>query len=162
MTTVLNVPWQYPGQVPLYMCVSCCFLKFFFEHSEARCARKMLKKQQGMMTSSYENIFRITGPLWGESTSHRWIPLTKSSRTRSFDAFLICTSTNGWTNNWNAGDLRRHRVHYDVTVMGVRFKCGLLHEMHPGAISQRRLISPSISSWPLMPWLLAFVSCIRK
>ena len=30
---------------------------------------------------------------------------------------LICTRTNGWANNWNAGDLRRHRAHYDVTVM---------------------------------------------
>ena len=32
-----------------------------------------------MMTSSNENIFRVTGPLWGESTGHRWIPLTKAS-----------------------------------------------------------------------------------
>ena len=23
--------------------------------------------------------FRVTGPLWGESTGHRWIPLTKAS-----------------------------------------------------------------------------------
>ena len=32
-----------------------------------------------MMTSSYGNIFHVTGPLWGESTGHRWIPLTKAS-----------------------------------------------------------------------------------
>ena len=32
-----------------------------------------------MMTSSYENIFCVTGPLWGESTGHRQIPLTKAS-----------------------------------------------------------------------------------
>ena len=31
------------------------------------------------MTSSNENIFRVTGPLWGEFTGHRWIPLTKAS-----------------------------------------------------------------------------------
>ena len=30
------------------------------------------------MTSSNRNIFRVTGPLWGESTDHRWIPLTKA------------------------------------------------------------------------------------
>ena len=30
---------------------------------------------------------------------------------------LICTWTNGWVNNRYAGDLRRHRTHYDVTVM---------------------------------------------
>ena len=32
-----------------------------------------------MMTSSNGNIFRVTGPWWGESTSHWWIPLTKTS-----------------------------------------------------------------------------------
>ena len=30
---------------------------------------------------------------------------------------LICTRINGWVNNGEAGDLRRHRAHYDVTVM---------------------------------------------
>ena len=30
---------------------------------------------------------------------------------------LICTRINGWVNNGDAGDLRRHRAHYDVTVM---------------------------------------------
>ena len=30
---------------------------------------------------------------------------------------LICAGTNGWANNRDAGDLRRHGAHYDVTVM---------------------------------------------
>ena len=30
---------------------------------------------------------------------------------------LICVWINGWVNNGDAGDLRRHRSHYDVTVM---------------------------------------------
>ena len=30
---------------------------------------------------------------------------------------LICTWTNGWVNNWCAGDLRCHCAHYYVTVM---------------------------------------------
>ena len=30
-----------------------------------------------MMTSSNGSFFRITGPLCGEFTGHRWIPLTK-------------------------------------------------------------------------------------
>ena len=25
------------------------------------------------------DIFRVTGPLWGEFTGHQWIPLTKAS-----------------------------------------------------------------------------------
>ena len=32
-----------------------------------------------MMTSSNGNIFRVTGPLWKESTGPRWIPLTNAS-----------------------------------------------------------------------------------
>ena len=32
-----------------------------------------------MMMSSNGNIFRVAGRLWGESTSDRWIPLTKTS-----------------------------------------------------------------------------------
>ena len=38
-----------------------------------------------MMTSSNGNIFRVTGPLWGEFTGYWWIPLTKAS-----DAELWC------------------------------------------------------------------------
>ena len=32
-----------------------------------------------MITLSNWSIFRVTGPLWGKSTGHRWIPLTKGS-----------------------------------------------------------------------------------
>ena len=31
--------------------------------------------------------------------------------------FFICTRINDWVNNDEAGDWRRHRAHYDVTVM---------------------------------------------
>ena len=30
---------------------------------------------------------------------------------------FICVWINGWVNNVEAGDLRRHRAHYDVIVM---------------------------------------------
>ena len=33
---------------------------------------------------------------------------------------LICDWTNGWVNNWDTGDLRRHRSHYDVNVMIIK------------------------------------------
>ena len=32
-----------------------------------------------VMTSSNGTIFRVTGPVWVESTGHRWIPLTRAS-----------------------------------------------------------------------------------
>ena len=37
--------------------------------------------------------------------------------TRSFDVFFFCNRIYGWVNNGEAGDLRRHRAHYDVIVM---------------------------------------------
>ena len=52
--------------------------------------------------------FYVTGPLWGESTGQWREALTFS---------LICTWTNGWANNRDAGDLRYHHDQYDVTVM---------------------------------------------
>ena len=33
---------------------------------------------------------------------------------------LICAWINGWVNKGEASDLRRHRVHYDVTLMSTR------------------------------------------
>ena len=48
------------------------------------CGRSMIlmehyEKYFLIMMSSNGNMFRITGPLWGEFTGHRWIPLTKAS-----------------------------------------------------------------------------------
>ena len=36
---------------------------------------------------------------------------------------LICVWISGWVNNGEAGDLMRHRAHYDVTVMTLRNIC---------------------------------------
>ena len=67
-----------------------------------------------MMTSWNGNIFRVTGLCEGDPP----VPLTKAN-----DAdlwwffFFICAWTNGWANNRDAGDMRRHWGQYDVTVM---------------------------------------------
>ena len=66
-----------------------------------------------MMTSSNGNIFCVTGHLCGEFTSHRWIPHTKASVSELWFFSLICAWINGWVNNGEAGDLRRHRAQYD-------------------------------------------------
>ena len=42
---------------------------------------------------------------------------TQRPVTRSFDVFLLCAWLNGWVNNCEAGDLRCHHAHYDVSVM---------------------------------------------
>ena len=68
------------------------------------------------MTPSNRNIFRVTGPLCGEFTGHRWIPLTKASDAELW-CFLIFAWINAWVNHREAGDSRRHHAHYDVTLM---------------------------------------------
>ena len=50
----------------------------------------------GIMTSSNGNIFRVTGPLWEESTGHRWIPFTKASDAELSSICLTCAWTSGW------------------------------------------------------------------
>ena len=49
-------------------------------------------------------------PVTGEFPSYR-------SVTRSFDVFFDLRWTNGWVNNWDAGDLGRYSAYYDVIVM---------------------------------------------
>ena len=51
-----------------------------------------------------------SSPVTGEFPSQRPV-------TRSVDVFLICTWINGGVNIRKAGDLRRHRTHYDVILM---------------------------------------------
>ena len=80
-----------------------------------------------MMTSSNGRIFRVPCPLCAEFTGHRWIPLKNGQWRGSLMFSLICTWINGWVNNREAGDLRRHCAHYDVIVMlhsGSMYKYG--------------------------------------
>ena len=79
-----------------------------------------------MMTSSNGNMFRVTGFVRG---IHRWLrgihrsPVNSPHTDQWRGALmfsLICAWTNGWVNNQDAGDLRRHRAHYYVTVMWCR------------------------------------------
>ena len=58
---------------------------------------------------------------------------------------LICARINGWVNNGEADDLRRHRAHYDVSVMSVR-SCSI----HLRAISQEMLLTSIISMRKLL------------
>ena len=67
------------------------------------------------MMSSNGNIFRVTGHFAGNSPVPGEFP-TQRPVTRSFD-FNFDLRINGWVNNRQAGDLRRHRAHYDVIVM---------------------------------------------
>ena len=70
-----------------------------------------------MMTSSNRNIFRVTGPLCGEFTGPGEFPAQGQWRGTLMFSFT-CVRINDWVKNRAAGDLIRHRGHYDVNVMG--------------------------------------------
>ena len=64
-----------------------------------------------MMTSSNGNIFRVTGPLCGEFTGHRWIPHTNASDAELW-WFLwykrLSKQSRGWWFETPSCPLRRH------------------------------------------------------
>ena len=79
---------------------------------------------------------------------------------------LICTWINGCINNGEAGDLRRHRAHYDVTVM-LSISKPLLESMktsiyvaiwhHWATVGQRK---PNIWNWTF--WSLVDIITVEK
>ena len=64
-----------------------------------------------MMMSWHGSTFHIAGPLWGESTDHQWIPLTKGQWCGALMFPLFLAWTNCWTNNRVPGDLRCLNTH---------------------------------------------------
>ena len=88
--------------------------------------------------------------------------------TRSFDVFFdLRLKKNRWVNNREAGDLRRHRAHYDVIVMWVPFHLPKLHEIMVrisnggflgGAITHLVLITKAVWAsrrWSRYEWVMA-------
>ena len=71
-----------------------------------------------MMTSSNGNISALLTFVRG---IHRWLVNSphKDQWRGALMFYLICAWINGWVNNREAGDLRHHCAHYDVTVMSI-------------------------------------------
>ena len=101
------------------------------------------------------NIFRVTVPLWEESTRRRALMFS-----------LIRARTNGWANNWHAGDLICHRAHYNVnewtSVMSIFNKIMWYNWWMVGNIDfvppWCRVLFPSEKwNWPLYSCLLRVV-----
>ena len=75
-----------------------------------------------MMTSSNGNISTLLALCAGNSPVTGKFPLQRPV-TRALMFSLICTWTSGWVDNRDAGGLKHHRTHYDVTVIFSRFPC---------------------------------------
>ena len=79
---------------------------------------------------------------------------------------LICVWINGWANNREAGDLRRYRAHYVVTVLmydNPDLQRKYDHYAKPGMVGNKMVLNPQIIAlffislatlWWLSPWLI--------
>ena len=57
---------------------------------------------------------------WPYVRGIHWAPVDSPHKSQWRGALMLtlsCAWTNSWANNLDAGDFRRHRAHYDVTVM---------------------------------------------
>ena len=99
-SVVGSLHWRHNGRD----CVS--------NHQPHDCLLNRLFRRRSKNTSK----LGVTGFCAGNSPVTGEFPAQRPV-TRSFDVFFDCAWINGWVNNREAGDLRRHRAHYDVTVM---------------------------------------------
>ena len=78
---------------------------------------------RSMMRSWHGNAFCITGPLWGESTGDRWIPITKTSDVEPW--FFPCWSMNRLLNKQSRGRWTVMSWHslYVAVMFGQHFQC---------------------------------------
>ena len=66
---------------------------------------------------------------------------------------FICVWINGWVNNGDAGELRRHRAHYEVTIMTNPDSKVHRATMGPRSRADRTQVSPMLApgAWTLLP-----------
>ena len=64
-------------------------------------------------TIKWKHFPRYWPFVWGI----HWWPVNSPHKGQWRRALIFWTRTNDWISNCDAGDLRRHRAHYDVTVM---------------------------------------------
>ena len=83
---------------------------------EKRCLRSLKSVFQCKNSNSHDDIINWKHFRSPVNSTHN------GQRSGTLLYSLICALTNGWVNNWEAGDLRRQRPHYYVIVMSVTVK----------------------------------------
>ena len=113
-----------------------------------------------MMTLSNGNIFRVTGPLWGEFTGDWWIPLTKA-----IDAVLWCffhlrlnkqlsKPSRRWWIETPSRSLRRHcNDHLPVLIALLIYQKGLELAMELILIKNRQVWHKITVTLPISTWV---------
>ena len=71
----------------------------------------------------------------------------------------ICVWINGWVNNREAGDLRRYRAHFDVTVMCENVVCKMLTILFTSQ-SRNNCVIILAAEMIILHWLLIHTLCI--
>ena len=90
-------------------------------------------RHQGETFSALLDLYEGNPPVTGGFPSQRPV-------TRGFDVFLfIIAWTNGWANNRDACNLRRHCTHYDNTVMHVYIYIIYMHHQTPTNLILKRI-----------------------
>ena len=74
------------------------------------------------MTKDYDDVikWKHLSRNWSFARGHHRSPENSPHKTQWRGAlmlYLICAWIDGWVNNHESGDLRRHHTHYDVAVM---------------------------------------------
>ena len=80
------------------------------------CSSDHVTSAHHIITSTNGTFSALLALCAGKSPVYGEFP-HKGQRRRALMLSLICASTNAWKNNRDAGDLRRHRTHHDVTAM---------------------------------------------
>ena len=84
------------------------------------------QERKNMMTSLNGNTFRITDPLWEESTSDRWISFTKGQWCGVMFP-LMSACANNRINSWEAGELRCPGPWFNIKTSSYQYRkshCG--------------------------------------
>ena len=77
----------------------------------------ILRRNLSTLSTTIIHILVISRPYVTQYAQRSTIAMVKLQPDWMFS--LICVWINGWVNNREAGDLRRHRGHYDVNVMWI-------------------------------------------
>ena len=112
-----------------------------------------------MMMSPNGNISRVTGPLWGETTGHRWIPLIKANDAELWCFFLFASDQTVKQKIetpviWNdialiMTSLQCHHIVFGVVITAV---VGEVHSQHGEWYYSNRLWFSNMPEWLIIWW----------